>query len=159
MSALAVAGLLLVLLGMQISLGQLGFFGLDFSLCGVLVLCTRMRSPYYQLVAITVGLLRDAFSLVPLGAQALAMGITAGVLHFFGSLVFLESFWIQGMLFFTGYILYQLVFFLLGEIFGFLDGGFWALFPSMIPKAFLAVLFCWFLSFSLARWLPKQIEI
>lgn len=151
MKSLTAVLILAALLCLQIAHGPFGFFGLDWSLCGLLVLCVRMRSPAYQMSGVGLGLVRDVFSVAPLGAQALGLGITATLVHALGNLVFLENFLIQGAVFFTGYVLYQAVFFTLGKIFGFLDGGFWGTFLWTLPKAALAAVFCCIMTLFLPR--------
>ena len=156
MRFLTIAGLLLGLLGIQLVVGPFGFWGWDWSLCGMMVLCLHMRSPAYPLSAMGLGLLRDAFSVAPLGAQALGLAITVVVVHFLSSLVLLENFLIQGIVFFAGYLLYQIVFFSLGKIFGFLAGGFWDVFIPALPKAAGAAVFCWVLTLVLPRFLCER---
>ncbi len=158
MRFLAGTGLLLGLLGIQLVTGSCGFWGWDWSLCGMMVLCLQMRSPAYQFSAMGLGLLRDTFSVAPLGAQALGLTITVAVVHFLSSLVLLENFLIQGIVFFVGYLLYQIVFFLLGKIFGFLAGGFWDIFIPALPKAAGAAVFCWVLTLLLPRFLRERFD-
>ncbi len=152
MGGVFAAFFLLVLLWLQLAMGPNSLFGLDWSLCGLLVLGFKMRSPSYQIDAIGLGLARDVFSTAPLGAQALALGVTSVVVHYFGGLVFLENYLIQGALFFLGYLFYQSFFFCLGKCFGFIQGEFWCYFILKIPSAVAAVLFCWILSLVLSRW-------
>ncbi len=156
---LATAAFLLGLLWLQVAMGPFGFFGWDWSLCGLLVLCLQMRSPAYQFSAIGLGLIRDTFSVVPLGAQALGLTVTVVAVHFLGSLVLLENFLIQGVVFFAGYLFYQIAFFGIGKVFGFLNSGFWDVFIAAIPKAIGAAIFCWFLTRMLPRVLRNRSEI
>ena len=158
MNILATAGLLLGLLGFQLAQGPFGIFGWDWSLCGMLVLCLRMRSPAHQLTALGLGLARDAFSVAPLGAQALGLGLTVMAVRFLGDLVLLESFWIQGIAFFAGYLWYQTVFFIIGKVFGFLQGGFLAVFVAAIPKAAGGAVFCGLLTMFLSRFFRQPSE-
>ena len=159
MSGPVAALLLLGLLWVQMLSGTGGILGVDWTLCGLLVLCVRMRPSACQISAVGLGLLRDVFSVVPLGAQALGLGITAGVVRFLGNQVFLESFWIQGILFFFGYLFYQLVFFSLGRTFGFLNSGFWDIFAATIPKAVFAAVICWLLLLGVSRFSPGRSDL
>ncbi len=143
---LTLAGFLLLLLWLQMTLGPYGILGWDWSLCGLMVLSLSLRSPSYQYTGMGLGLVRDSLSLTPLGAQAFCMGLTAVAVHFLGGLVFLESFWIQGIIFFLGYVFFEVSVFLTGRLFGFLTGGFWDIFLGMLPKAAGAAVFCWMLS-------------
>jgi rod shape-determining protein MreD len=157
-TTLGVVIFLLSLLWLQIALGQFGPLGWDWSLCGFLVLCLRFKAPAYISIAIALGLVRDSLSVVPLGAQALGLAITAVVLLYFSRAMFLENFLIKGMLFFVGYLIYQVVFFFLGKCLGFLDAGFLEMVSGVIPKAFVAGLICYLMTVFLPGLLPARLK-